>query len=489
MLRCPPPPPPRPHASPFSLPFLWSARAAPGRRTAGAGGGRRPSTLPACTTHAAISRSSTSATTRCAAWWRRACACVCPPTLPADRAARHPQKPHQRQGRSRHGCGPPPAQRCVARPLNQGGQYVNLVDILVDLKLTPDVLELPVPRCFGGVLRAARAAGRPTAMPTSKNNLPRPYDVDGDEDELDLGPPMTREQALQILQRNELGRQGRKRFRRIGYKRPAEEQGPPDGPRRRGGWRRGDDQHVAAAVPPTPHPRFLARRQTRRECARARLRPASPRRAAALAGPHLPHPRRRREEELVFSVWPAAGPSPRGRPCSEGRETKAARKFPQEHEKAFAEAHEDVREAPYEEEGPDMREDMMDVISSTVRGALHGAAACAELGRVRVQAGRADYKRVTRAVARRVPRRGGRRLQGVPRHPSARRWRRRKRPRGRTPRGRTPRKLTTTTARRRRSSSSTSSSSIYTRPPRTSCTCGCPKMRSITPCSSTTKRS
>ena len=30
----------------------------------------------------------------------------------------------------------------------QGAQYVNLDDILVDLKLTPDVLELPVPKYF-----------------------------------------------------------------------------------------------------------------------------------------------------------------------------------------------------------------------------------------------------------------------------------------------------------------------------------------------------
>lgn len=32
--------------------------------------------------------------------------------------------------------------------LNKGLDMVQLDDLLIDLKLTPDVLEVPVPRCF-----------------------------------------------------------------------------------------------------------------------------------------------------------------------------------------------------------------------------------------------------------------------------------------------------------------------------------------------------
>lgn len=32
--------------------------------------------------------------------------------------------------------------------LNRGLDFVQLDDLLIDLKLTPDVLEVPVPRCF-----------------------------------------------------------------------------------------------------------------------------------------------------------------------------------------------------------------------------------------------------------------------------------------------------------------------------------------------------
>ena len=38
--------------------------------------------------------------------------------------------------------------KCLLIEQNKGVSFVNLDDILVDLKLTPDVLEVPIPRCF-----------------------------------------------------------------------------------------------------------------------------------------------------------------------------------------------------------------------------------------------------------------------------------------------------------------------------------------------------
>lgn len=37
---------------------------------------------------------------------------------------------------------------CVQVKLNRGLDFVQLDDLLIDLKLTPDVLEVPVPRYF-----------------------------------------------------------------------------------------------------------------------------------------------------------------------------------------------------------------------------------------------------------------------------------------------------------------------------------------------------
>lgn len=44
--------------------------------------------------------------------------------------------------------------------LNRGLDFVHLDDVLVDLKLTPEVLEVPVPRCFTEDRVKVRAAGR-----------------------------------------------------------------------------------------------------------------------------------------------------------------------------------------------------------------------------------------------------------------------------------------------------------------------------------------
>jgi hypothetical protein len=143
--------------------------------------------------------------------------------------------------------------------------YVNLDDILVDLKLTPDVLELPVPNYFIED-RKEELKQRDELMDTisMQHSLPGPYEEEEEELELDLGPPMLIDEAIQILQRNELGRQGRQRFR-VMKQMAAQEEKDRKMAESGGGQEGEDDQHHAATACQRLVRGFLARRRTRRE--------------------------------------------------------------------------------------------------------------------------------------------------------------------------------------------------------------------------------
>jgi hypothetical protein len=93
-------------------------------------------------------------------------------------------------------------------------EYVNLDDILVDLKLTPDVLELPVPKYFIEE-RQEELARRDELLDMiyNQHSLPKPYEDDDDAVELDMGPPMSIDDAINVVQRCELGRQGRRAYK------------------------------------------------------------------------------------------------------------------------------------------------------------------------------------------------------------------------------------------------------------------------------------
>lgn len=145
-------------------------------------------------------------------------------------------------------------------------QYVNLDDILVDLKLTPDVLELPVPNYFIED-RKDELKQRDELMDTisMQHSLPPPYEEEEEELELDMGPPMSIDDAIQILQRNELGRQGRQRFR-VMKQMAAQEEKDRKMAESGGGQEGEDDQHHAATACQRLVRGFLARRRTRREC-------------------------------------------------------------------------------------------------------------------------------------------------------------------------------------------------------------------------------
>merc|ERR1711990_972129 len=89
--------------------------------------------------------------------------------------------------------------------LNQQTDYVCLDDIIVDLKLTPDALEMCVPRYFRDD-RDAEIKKREDLM----NTLLVRFDIPPEEDDHKVELP-TRNEAILILQRNERARQSRQR--------------------------------------------------------------------------------------------------------------------------------------------------------------------------------------------------------------------------------------------------------------------------------------
>eukprot|EP00878_Enallax_costatus_P017399 GHUV01018273.1.p1 GENE.GHUV01018273.1~~GHUV01018273.1.p1 ORF type:complete len:830 (+),score=314.81 GHUV01018273.1:156-2492(+) len=112
--------------------------------------------------------------------------------------------------------------------LNRGLDFVQLDDLLVDLKLTPDVLEVPVPRYFiedrakelndrdkflQVLLEKYQQADQSAEGASSSNG--------GDSNSaaavnaVSSGPPLLQEEAVAIILRNERGRQARERMRMV----------------------------------------------------------------------------------------------------------------------------------------------------------------------------------------------------------------------------------------------------------------------------------
>eukprot|EP00906_Rhabdomonas_costata_P029021 RCo040988 len=95
------------------------------------------------------------------------------------------------------------------------GEYVNYDDVLVDLKLTPEVLEIPIPKYFleerkkeleeRGKLLAALIQQYGTTVQQAPAEPTAPLE--------DVITFKTQEEALLVLQCNERGRQGRQRAR------------------------------------------------------------------------------------------------------------------------------------------------------------------------------------------------------------------------------------------------------------------------------------
>lgn len=94
------------------------------------------------------------------------------------------------------------------RIITHCGEYVNLDDVLVDLKLTPDAFEIPIPSYF--------VEERKNDFDFECNFIRQMMagrEIPDDEVEgaakTDAAPPMTLERAIAIIQNNERGRQGR----------------------------------------------------------------------------------------------------------------------------------------------------------------------------------------------------------------------------------------------------------------------------------------
>lgn len=97
--------------------------------------------------------------------------------------------------------------------LNRGLDFVSLDDILVDLKLTPDVLEIPVPKYFIED-RAKELDDRDKFLEALvekyKVKPPQPNPI------IKIGAPLPVTEAIAIIQKNERGRQGRERAQLVG---------------------------------------------------------------------------------------------------------------------------------------------------------------------------------------------------------------------------------------------------------------------------------
>ena len=80
--------------------------------------------------------------------------------------------------------------------LNKGNDFINLDEILVDLKLTPDVLEVPIPRYF--VQDRSKALRERREL---LEGLVEKYQVQlPDENALPAVAPLTEEEAIRIIQ-------------------------------------------------------------------------------------------------------------------------------------------------------------------------------------------------------------------------------------------------------------------------------------------------
>ena len=209
--------------------------------------------------------------------------------------------------------------------LKGGVNFINLDDVLVDLKLAPDVLEVPVPKFFiedqahlleerekylDVLLKEAGIVSKPTTAGASDT--------------------MTLESAIRVVQLNERGRQGRSRAKFMKEIRAGEER----------------EKRLLAAGEDAIEPEkmaLLAQRCWRGYISRKQTRAM-------------------RAEELVFiGMAPPPDKPPEEDPKLKEQEVKARRKLIQaQHEQEYRDDLVKQKDVVYMAEGPDMKEEMMD---------------------------------------------------------------------------------------------------------------------------------
>jgi len=211
--------------------------------------------------------------------------------------------------------------------LNKKVVFINLDDVLVDLKLPPSVLEVPVPRFFIEDQQRAleeREKLLDVLMVQAGITDNRKGGRDPRED------MMTLESAIRVVQLNERGRQGRQRAKFMKEIRMQEE-------RERRLQQQGEDERepdFSAVLIQQVYRGFISRKKT--DVMRA--------------------------EELVFIGM--APPPPKSKeedPLIKEAEIKRRRKLIQaQHEDEYRQALVALDKEVYETEGPDMKEEMMD---------------------------------------------------------------------------------------------------------------------------------
>jgi hypothetical protein len=91
------------------------------------------------------------------------------------------------------------------------GEYVNLDEVLVDLKLTPEALEIPIPRYFVEDRRSEFENEKRFIQNMLNEQKISPDDFEPKPAAIDKAMPI--ERAVEIIQSNERGRQGRQKAR------------------------------------------------------------------------------------------------------------------------------------------------------------------------------------------------------------------------------------------------------------------------------------
>jgi IQ and AAA domain-containing protein len=208
-----------------------------------------------------------------------------------------------------------------------GLKFINFDDILVDLKLIPETLELPVPRYFVDerqkdlMLREKLVQTLIAAREAEKEEQPDAANAQ-----------MSIEECIRVIQQNERGRQGKQRAR---FMREIRKQEEMERKMREVGQPETDPDHAATVIQ-----KLFRGYKTIRQA------------------------RMMREEELVFIGMKEPEPKPRELdPMARQEDIRARRKILQAQNKdEYEEALVNIRRKIYDDEGVDMREQMMDKI-------------------------------------------------------------------------------------------------------------------------------
>jgi IQ and AAA domain-containing protein len=209
-----------------------------------------------------------------------------------------------------------------------GMHFINFDDILVDLKLIPETLELPVPRYFVDE-RLKDLTLREKLITTLAANR----DLERGQEEAEPDPQaLSLDEAVRILQISERGRQGKQR---AFFMREVRRQEELERRLKETGQAETDPEHAAVVIQ-----KLFRGFKTMRQA------------------------RQMREEELVFIGMKEPEPRPRDKdPVRRQEDVRARRRVVQlQNRDEYEEALVNVRRRIYEDEGVDMREQMMDKI-------------------------------------------------------------------------------------------------------------------------------